>query len=408
MHLCPLTMDCKSKIAAQPLKQEWKYNKRAMPVTYRRMLPEDEEAVFQLRMRTWGHPSIEHIRQSAYSDPLYLQHTYAALAPDGALLSTVRYWLRHIRDASGTPRLVGCVASVVTIEAARRQGHARKLMHLAINSMREEGCDWSLLFSSGMGVPLYEGLGYRLYPAPYFRGTFVSDQQSSGSITVTHRTDVQDISSMAGSYSVARTDGPFDMADHHWQAVHHIYAVYNAHRPLSIVRDENYWRGYFVQSLGTALRQGSVSLFLASDQGHPVAYLLARLLSMESARDYFNEDHGVIVSEVGLLPGHDAALPALLSAVRKELLLPLVSQLSELSPIPDGVQFSQSALQGAAILPRQALVEQALRSVFGQTLYMSGERRRMMALPLGKSFTESDLAATFQAPGALLWPMDSF
>ena len=124
-----------------------------MEVEYRKMRLEDEDAVFQLRMQTWGAPSIEYVRAGARLDPLYLEHTFVAVEAAGNLLSTVRYWLRDIRDANGTPQRVGCVASVVTVESARRQGHARELMQLAIEAMRAEGCAWSFLLSSDMGVP---------------------------------------------------------------------------------------------------------------------------------------------------------------------------------------------------------------------------------------------------------------
>lgn len=53
-------------------------------------------------MQTWGAPDIDYVRRNAYSDPLYLQRTFVAFSPDGTLLSTVGYWLRHIRDARGT------------------------------------------------------------------------------------------------------------------------------------------------------------------------------------------------------------------------------------------------------------------------------------------------------------------
>src|SRR5688500_1514748 len=190
------------------------------------MLPEDEDAVFALRMRTWGAPNIEYVRRNAYSDPLYLQHIFVAFSPDGTLLSTVGYWLRHIRDARGTPRLVGCVASVITIEVARRQGYARKLMQLALDSMADDGCDWSLLFSSGMGVPFYEALGYRHYPALYYRGTLPKGNPPSrfagGTLIDVGQQSIAGaagVNSHTGSYSIARIEAPFDIADRNWQAI---------------------------------------------------------------------------------------------------------------------------------------------------------------------------------------------
>src|SRR3954470_22640039 len=141
-----------------------------MSVDYRKMRLEDEDAVFALRMRMWRAPSIEYVREGARLDPRYLDHTFVAMDEAGTLLSTVRFWVRQIRNASGVPECVGCVASVATIESARRQGHARRLMLLAIKAMRDEGCAWSLLLSSDLGVPLYESLDYRVLPAYYANG----------------------------------------------------------------------------------------------------------------------------------------------------------------------------------------------------------------------------------------------
>ena len=50
-----------------------------MRVEYRNMLPEDEDAVFDLRLQMWGGPSREYARQGAYLDPLYSQHTFLAM-----------------------------------------------------------------------------------------------------------------------------------------------------------------------------------------------------------------------------------------------------------------------------------------------------------------------------------------
>jgi GNAT superfamily N-acetyltransferase len=364
------------------------YNEIGMSVSYRNMLPEDEDAVFGLRMHTWGAPDIDYVRRNACSDPLYLQHTFVAFAPDGTLLSTAGYWLRHIRDARGTPRRVGCVASVITIEAARRQGHARKLMQLALDSMAGEGCDWSLLFSSGMGVPFYEALGYCLYPAPYYRGTLDIGQQAiAGAAGVTTHT---------GDYSIARIEAPFDIADRNWQVIRGIYAAYNLRRPLSLLRDEDYWQSYFAPRLSSAPAEDTTYVFLASTGDQPVAYLVARLLSTRPARDFFQEDQGFMIREAAVLPGHDAALPALMPATRDVLVHWRLPALLE------------RQVPGSAFLPREAAVEECMRALFAQALHLSGERRRMMAKPLGEGFTETDLTAAFQAPGALFGHMDLF
>ncbi|MGO8950994.1 MAG: GNAT family N-acetyltransferase [Ktedonobacterales bacterium] len=54
----------------------------------------------------------------------------------------------------------GFVSSVYTEPAFRRQGIARQLMNLLIASAREEGIGRLILWSSEMGRPLYEELGF--------------------------------------------------------------------------------------------------------------------------------------------------------------------------------------------------------------------------------------------------------
>lgn len=261
-------------------------------------------------------------------------------------------------------------------------------MQLALDSMADEGCDWSLLFSSGMGVPFYEALGYCLYPAPYFRGMLAVGQQPiAGATGVTTHTR---------GYSIARLEAPFDIADRNWQAIRGIYAAYNFRRPLALLRDEDYWQGYFAPRLSSAPAEDTTYVFLASTSDQLVAYLVARLLSTRSARDFFKEDQGFIIREAAVLPGHDAALPALLSATRDVLAYWRLPVLLE------------RQLPGAAFLPREPAVEECMRALFGQALHLSGERRRMMAKPLVEHFTETDLTAVFQAPGALFGHMDLF
>lgn len=355
---------------------------KTMLTTYRQMLPEDEDAIFGLRMVTWGAPDINYVRQHAYTDPLYLQHTFGAFAPDGTLLSTVSYRIREIRDAEGAPRAVGCVASVTTIESARRQGHAANLMRLALDSMTREECDWSLLFSSAMGVPLYEALGYRRYDAPYYQGVLAEE-------TATVELD-------KASCSIAVLEEPFDIMDPDWQAIRSIYASYNARRPLSLVRDEDYWRYYFAPRLATSPTGDVTKVFVASAEDRPVAYLIVRLLANAAAQDFFHEDQGFAIREVAALPEHEEAFPLLTAALRRVL--------SEWRPPAKHTR----PLPGAAYIPRETPEESCARNLFGSTMHLSGERRRTMAIPLARSVTEADLAATFQAHSAHFGQMDIF
>lgn len=345
-----------------------------MEVTYRKMRSEDEEAVFALRMQMWRAPSIEFVRQGAYLDPKHLDRTFVAFGEDGTLLSTTRYVVREIRGAAGDPQKVGCVASVATIDSARRQGHSRRLMQMTIEAMREEGCAWSLLFSSDMGVPLYASLDYRIHFAPYYEGLLSAERLPT-----------------SGAYQVERVEPPFDFADSNWKAVREIYSIYNAQRPLSVVRDDAYWRGYYARCVLARSRSRAVVLLLArTPAGEPAGYLSTDYATGEPARQdsKFNRnlDQFITIAEVGLMLGHERALPEMLAALL------------------DGV--APGFVGGSARMPREGGVYEAIRALFGPNVLMLD--RRMMALPLAPGVTHEHIANIFAAPGALFWIIDDF
>jgi GNAT superfamily N-acetyltransferase len=348
-----------------------------MATIYRNMLPHDEDAVFDLRISTWGGLSRDWARQGAYLDPDYSRHTFVAVDEDGTLLSSVRYWPRYLRDERGRPVRVGCVASVVTVEQARRQGHARKLMQMALDSMREEGFDWAFLFSSDMGVPLYESLDFRRYSGPYYRGRLVNVPQAPGTL-----------------YRIERFDRPFDIEDRAWQAVRTIYAEYNAQRPLSLVRDDSYWRGYFARRAGSVLPAHSSSLLLASTpDGEPAGYLMVHVRVQEPpAGQPPNPYDQFFIGEIGFVKGHEDALLSLLRFAVEEI--------------------QQQALEkdqpgGTVFLPNEPAIEESVRALFGDTLELVDDRT-MMARPTSDGCTDEQIAAVFTAPGAHFWVMDDF
>jgi predicted N-acetyltransferase YhbS len=349
-----------------------------MPVLYRNMLPEDEDAVFDLRMKTWGGASREWVRQGAYLDPQYSKHTFVAVDEGGPLLATVRYWPRHLRDASGRPLPVGCVASVVTVETARRQGHASKLMRMTLDSMREEGFEWALLFSSDMGVPLYESLGFHHYDAPYYKGNLVGILPNPGGT----------------SYTIEHINRPFNIDDPMWRAARAIYDVYNAARPLSLVRDDTYWLGYYARRIEAVLPAHSSTLFLArAADGQPVGYLLVQVRMQDPPpAQPPNPYDTFFISETGWLPGHEEAWHALLYAALED-----IRKRTREKEQPGGTVF----------LPGEEPLNEAVRALFGSTLEAVNDRN-FMALTTSNSTGEADIAAIFSAPNAHFWIMDDF
>lgn len=74
----------------------------------------------------------------------------AVAVEDGEIVSTVDMFLRERLDVDGRPVRVGCIGSVATHPKHRRKGHSARLIEMALDTMRREGCEWSFLFT---GVP---------------------------------------------------------------------------------------------------------------------------------------------------------------------------------------------------------------------------------------------------------------
>ena len=343
-----------------------------MPVEHRRMRPEDEDAVLGLWAETWSWGGLDRQRHQFHLTPAPHKTVFVAVdsgAPRNPL-ATVRYMPRGIRDAAGTPRLVGCVSHVVTREEARRQGHAARLMTLAMASMRQEGCDWTLLFSSDMGVPVYTGLGYKHYSAPYREGVF------SGQLPANPQ-----------YYTILHTNLTGRLDD--IELMPPIYSTYNAARPLSFVRDKAYWRGMISYKLTYMSQDRTVTLLTAHAPGEngPVAYLQTHLRTGEAAREQSGLDKLLTLAEAGSLPGHTAALPALISAAVRD--------------------YAPNEVAIRAFLPYEEPIDTALTAILAGTLHERDDRS-MMARPISPFFSQADLDATFAAPGAFFYAVDEF
>ncbi|HVF98335.1 MAG TPA: GNAT family N-acetyltransferase [Chloroflexia bacterium] len=338
-------------------------------VTYRQMLDSDHGQVIPLWMETWGYTDYEFLKRRIGADPAYMEHTFLAASPDGEVLATVHYWLFDLRDVDGRPRRVGCVSNVVTKEKARKQGHARRLMEMALDRMPRDGCEWTLLFTSEMGRPLYLRLGYRAYSLPYARGTL-----SGAPIP------------LAGGYTVTRSD--LTPQPGYWQAIAPIYEAYNHHRPLTVARDAAYWQGLHVRKLERPPRGSTVHLFAAHSpqEGREVGYAIAYLSNRE-AEPPAGPEQGFVLLEIAIIPGHEEAIPHLLSA------------------------FADAAggerVVGTSFLPGTAGVDEALRVLFEQPMEEHNDMS-IMARPLEGGLSEEEVEAIMSAPNATFWRLDEF
>ena len=192
-------------------------------VSYRQIQSDEESAVLDL----WAANlpvERERLQYEYRTDPLRGKHTFVA-AGDGAILSAVAYYLRSLRDIDGQPTLVGGVSAVATRPDARGQGHARRLLDLAVESMRREGCAWSLLFTDVGGY--YERLGWQTVETRYREGRLAAERPA-----------------VPGDYSVERFNPARE--DGGWEALARVYDAYNARRPVCLSRALPYWQGYLL------------------------------------------------------------------------------------------------------------------------------------------------------------------
>jgi ribosomal protein S18 acetylase RimI-like enzyme len=338
-----------------------------MDVVDRLMRPDDLEAALDLWGDAFGLSHALLLEEFTLRDPRRFAHTRVAVAGDGRLVATASYSVREVRDAAGRPERVGAVANVATHRAARRQGHARRLLAATTAAMRREGCRWALLFTTADGRPLYDRAGWRTLPRPYRRGTL----------------------SGAGVHAPAeyavRRHGPNGAAGD-WSHVATVYGAYNATRSLTVVRDRAYWEGYAAMRFATSQAGERATVVVATPRsaagplcGYALAYAPAGQASASPGSGAFS------IAEIGVLPGHEAAIPALLAAAASTAGAP--------------------GSTGHVYLPREPAVDAALAGIFGGTLSAS-EDHKMMVLPLTPDGDPGALAALAALPGAIYWPLD--
>ncbi len=79
----------------------------------------------------------------------------------------VGVYLRDGRDGTAEVRIAG-IGGVMTLPAARRRGCAGAALSAAEALMRDEGCDFGLLFCEPHNLRFYENLGWRRFDGDVF------------------------------------------------------------------------------------------------------------------------------------------------------------------------------------------------------------------------------------------------
>ncbi|WP_238005362.1 GNAT family N-acetyltransferase [Dactylosporangium sp. AC04546] len=306
-------------------------------VTYRPATGADVPSLYAVWAESFEAP---HVIDLWAGDPGRLPRTFVAVEA-ATVVAAVYYLPRRLRDATGAADLVGGLANVATLPRARGRGHVRRLLDLALAAMTADGCAWSLLFTGTPGV--YRGSGFHTFTLRYRSGRPAPRTAPPAGWTVD-----------AGS--------PAD-----WSGLAPIHHAFNAHRPLSTVRDADDWaRRVPVWYAPPA------ELLLARRHGHVDGYLVLRHTGDE-----------VRVAEAAVLPGRQEALRALFTAVADRAR-------------------AAGARRVAARLPADPAIDAALPWLLHDPVTEiddTGMLRPVHASP-------DHLAAMTAAPGAFHWPGD--
>jgi GNAT superfamily N-acetyltransferase len=330
-------------------------------VDYRLMRTGEEQDVLALWCRSPEDLSYQIERFATDAAPYV--HTYVAVDPEGTILSTLHYRMSFRHDAAGALRLVGEIDSVATRVEARRQGHATRLLMLALDAMRNAGCDWSLLVATDEGRPLYERYGWRYYLEPWRRGTVTSA-----------------LAQQHGRYVVRPYDPLQEPAS--WDPIAAVDMAFNHKRPLTVVRDLAYWRDYAALRVGTWITSEGLVIFAASQGGGD-----PRMCGYAMAEFY---PPGFQVRDIAVLPEEPGATLVLLAAVAAE---------AQRRDIP---------LSGRMYLPWEPPIDAALDRLFGTTLHAGADRGHLMARTIAMDFTDRQLDEIFTTGGAHFSAIDLF
>jgi predicted acetyltransferase len=329
----------------------WAGNVRDMATIYRPVNADEEAEVMRLWTTVFGDDKA--LFQSNQDSEPNRQLHQTLVAHDGErIVSTVQYFNRHTRMLDGTVQKMGAIANVATFQEARKQGHSGKLLELAIDWMRKDGCTWSQLFT-GVNAH-YERYGWKTIQTRYREGTLASEAPVVGSwrvVPVNPRSDSKSLAQIA-----------------------QVYDVYNANRPLTHVRTMLHWEKAVMPRM--MWTNGVTYTACEGDCSKVSAYVVCK-----------TNDDKLFIQEIGYIPGGEDAVNALMA---------LVHELA----VHRNVQIVR------AHLPFEPVVNDALgRLVSG---IETGYYRYMMARSLVDSLSQEDVEKPFAMDGPHFWPLDDF
>ncbi|OKH92234.1 GNAT family N-acetyltransferase [Streptomyces uncialis] len=315
--------------------------------------PGDDDALLTLWAECF--PGVRRLPALHALDPGRYHRTFVAARADGTLDAVVVYVPRSVRDANGTPHRIGGIGSVATRPEARGRGLVRALLSAATDTMTDEGCAWSLLFTGTPGV--YRGSGWTEFARPTTEGRLAAPHtvpSAPGETPTPHRVR-----------AVTPADTP---------ALARLQSAYNATRPLTAVRGPDDWRVRV-----PALYARPCWSLLAEDpaDGTLTGWLVARPAAPGRTD----------VLETALHPGHPDALGALYTA------------------LADRVRAAGHTRVRVLLPPSPAVTEAEPRLLAPGTV-TTGADTSGMARPL--LAPRAAVTRTVTAPGAAHWYGDSF
>lgn len=341
-----------------------------MPVSYRPMHPDEEDAALNLWMHVLEATADEALLtfRDFRDNPQRFDQSVVAVMDDGTLLATVCYWLREIRDTTGQPSQIAHLYHVATDPDARRQGYASQLLDQTIQALQAADCTWAILGARQAAVTLYANAGWQAVPRTYWRGSYDGALCSRGQ-----------------RYAVQLYDPRRE--PHGWQPLARVYAAANAHRPGSLVRDMVYWLGYAAWMFGLYLDVYGAALLAAVDGTQTDAIRGYALVDFS--------DMGFEVVELVTFPDDPTALSSLLAGI-----------------IAEATQ-RQIPLRGQVMMPNEPHTAIVLQQFFGATLHSVDDLALygyspFMVRPIMAAMTDHTPHNPVNAPGSLFWPLDLY
>lgn len=182
-------------------------------------------------------------------DPGY-RHERTRLILEGRRpVGVLQIFERRVRWEDGSKR-VGCVANLTVHPTRRRRGYASKLLEDAVNYMRGEGFEYSLLFTR---IPeFYERLGWRRIPLTLLSGTLKNRFETR----------------LKGVVRRMRVDADL-------KPLVNLYSRFNRGRWGTVVRTERLWRSelkwLFDEDLNRFMVyvEGAVKAYVRGHKHHP-------------------------------------------------------------------------------------------------------------------------------------------